>query len=322
MRSLHDAWVSASDLSAVMDQAAADRRARSSSRHPSSSLALASLSLPPPPRADNAPDAGPVHPLADCDECCGDAFASIESKPPAPFSPKELRRGTGISLESAPPADADVGLGRGTIVVTRSSSRSSACSSSPGLSTTTWFTGFWPPHASDTHLAKPRAREGCESSASVRAGSAFSAIAASRFATLSLAAPRQHPNSAAHADIPLSLARSEPSTTLPGSAASASRASAAGAMAVCVGPSPEQLSATTRSTTGPDRILHGPDWFTELASFANPDRFRKPPSFSFPPRFSFRPSSRAVKSPWTTAEMSSAATHHASAPGFLDDLAG
>ena len=313
MRSLHDAWVSASDLSAVMDQAAAERRARSSSRHPSSSLALASLSLPPPPRADNAPDAGPVHPRADCDECRGDAFASIESKPPAPFSPKELRRGTGISLESAPPADEDVGLGRGTIVVVTPSG-SSACSSE-GASTTT---GFWP-HASDTHLAKPRAREGCESSASARAESAFSAIAASRLATLSLAAPRQHPNSAAHADIPLSLARSEPSMTLAGSAASASRASAAGAMAACVGPSPEQLSATTRSTTGPDNILHGPDG-PGLASFVSPDRVE--PSFSFPPLPPVRPSSRAVKSPWTTPAMSSAATHHASAPGFLVDLAG
>mmetsp|Transcript_4298 Transcript_4298/g.19177 ORF Transcript_4298/g.19177 Transcript_4298/m.19177 type:complete len:313 (-) Transcript_4298:841-1779(-) len=312
MRSLHDAWVSASDLSAVMDQAAADRRARSSSRHPSSSLALASLSLPPPPRADDAPDAGPVHPRADCDECCGDTFESVESKPPAPFSPKELRRGTGISLESAPPADADVGLGRGTIVVTPPS-RSSACSSE-GVSTTI---GFWP-HASDTHLTKPRAREGCESSASARTESAFSAIAASRFATLSLAAPRQQPNSAAHADIPLSLARSEPSTTLAGSAASASRASAAGAMAVCVGPSPEQLSATTRSTTGPDSILHGPD--RGFTSFVNPDRVT--PSFPFPPFAPVRPSWRAVKSPWTTPEMSSAATHHASAPGFLDDLAG
>ena len=313
MRSLHDAWVSASDLSAVMDQAAADRRARSSSRHPSSSLALASLSLPPPPRADDAPDAGPVHPRADCDERRGDTFESVESKPPAPFSPKELRRGTGISLESALPADADVGLGRGTIVVTPPS-RSSACSSE-GVSTTTRVLAARVRHAP---RQTPREVKGARAAHPREPSPLFQPSRRVASPPLSLAAPRQHPNSAAHADIPLSLARSEPSTTLAGSAASQ-----AGPPRLARWPSAsvrrlEQLSATTRSTTGPDSILHGPD--RGFTSFVNPDRVT--PSFPFPPFAPVRPSWRAVKSPWTTPEMSSAATHHASAPGFLDDLAG
>ena len=151
-----------------------------------------------------------------------------------------------------------------------------------------------------TRLA-PTPREGCESSASARTKSAFSAVAASP-ATLSPRAPTA-PNSAAHADIrSLSRVRSPrrwPDRQLP------SRASAAGAMAVCVGPSPKQLSATTRSTTGPDSILHGPD--RGFTSFVNLDRVT--PSFPFPPFARVRPSWRAVKSPWTTPEMSSAATH-------------
>ena len=279
MRSMHETCVSASDLSAEIDHSAASRRARSSSRKPASSLALAPLSFP--PRDDNGPDTGPVQPrAADCTECLGDAFASMESNGVPAISPTLTRRGTGISLDNAPPGP--VGLGRGTIVVAPPSYSTSAAYSSSVSA------GLWP-HASRTHLASPRTRDGCERSESASDASAFADTAATRLATRTLAAPRAHPNSAAHADIPLSLARVDCPASVPtNSADSASSASAAGATAVCVGPSPEQLRATTRSTMGPDSILQGPKSSLPLPSSL---------SLSLLSLSLFRVVSRLVKSP-------------------------
>ena len=53
---------------------------------------------------------------------------------------------------------------------------------------------------------------------------------------------------------------------------------------------------TRNDHEGPDNILHGPDG--PAATFVSPDRVE--PSFSFPPLPPVRPSSREVKSPWTT----------------------